>query len=327
MRSFSSLSLLGLVLLPLCGQLSAQTIHGPLPYLSRSDSPFADCVLLETFEDHLFNRPGVTVNIGYVTSTQFPASVTDSVDADDGAIDGSGSFGDSYFSGGGGNDLIFSFSASVLGSYPTRAGLVWTDGGGLTTFEAYGPAGQSLGVVGPVSIDDGLIFGSTAEDRFFGAENVAGISAIRISNGGNPIEVDHLQYAFTTGATIQASESVRLGTPPNPNALKVSKATPPILGTLWAPYVDHTNFLPLAVVDFLAIGFGPPINVPIGQGTALCLPTPGLNFLVPAGSPFEIPIPNSCTLAGISGCCQAASVTANSFVQVTNALDFVLGTH
>jgi hypothetical protein len=326
MRALTTVSLLGFALLPLSTSSSAQTLLGPSPYLSRSDSPFSDCVQLETFEDHLFNQPGVTADVGFVTGTVYTSSLIDSVDADDGDLDGSGSFGDSYFSGG--LSVTFTFSAAVLGGLPTRAGLVWTDGSGTTSFEAFGPTGTSLGVLGPVSIADGSFSGGTAEDTFFGVESSAGISAIKISNTGGALELDHLQYALTSGPSVTASETVRLGTPPNPNALKQSKATPPILGTTWAPYVDHASFVPTAAFDFLAVSFGPPLNVPLSIGTLLCTPpAAGLIFAAAAGSPFKLPIPDTCSLAGAPGCSQAASLTATAAIQLTNALDFVIGTH
>ena len=78
------------------------------------------------------------------------------MDADDGSIDGSGTAGRSFFSGSGPAGISFTFDAVALGVLPTHAGLVWTDGFGTTRFEAFDAANQSLGVVGPVSVADGL---------------------------------------------------------------------------------------------------------------------------------------------------------------------------
>ena len=99
--------------------------------------------------------------------------------------------------------FTFNFSASALGSLPTHAGIVWTDigrNGGSTplaadlisnvTFEAFGPTGTSLGVIGPFSLGDSSISRTTEEDRFIGVVNDAGISAIRLlaqrQLGGRP---------------------------------------------------------------------------------------------------------------------------------------------
>lgn len=175
---------------------SGQTFIGPTPYLSRNDSPFlasinAGTTFLETFESGALATPGVTPSTGAVIA---PGGITDSVDADDGTIDGSGTGGHSFFSGSGAAGITFTFDASVLGHLPTQVGIVWTDGAGTTLFEAFGPGGVPLGQIGPVSIADGSISGTTAEDRFFGVTNPGGISAIRISNTSGGIEVDHLQY-------------------------------------------------------------------------------------------------------------------------------------
>ena len=170
---------------------------GPTSYTSYANSPFNGQVLsyfhLEDFEDHLLNTPGVTASAGQVTSIIFPGYI-DSVDADDGVIDGSGSSGDSYFYSPGSAGIDFSFDAAILGALPSHVGIVWTDGNGTTSFEAFDAANISLGVVGPIAIADGGNLGATAEDRFFGATHAGGISRIVIRNSSGGIEVDHLQY-------------------------------------------------------------------------------------------------------------------------------------
>lgn len=171
-------------------------------YLSQNDSPFKNLSSsyfhLENFEDHLLNTPGVTASAGGVTSVVFGPTAHDSVDGDDGVINGTGLAGDSYFSATGATGIRFTFNAAVLGSLPTHAGIVWTDGAGTTTFEAFDSAGVSMGLFGPFNIADGSNSGTTAEDTFFGVYNRGGISAIKISNTVGGIEIDHLQYAFET---------------------------------------------------------------------------------------------------------------------------------
>lgn len=179
---------------------NAATFSGPTPYLSSSDSPFAggfSYFHLEDFEDHLFNVPGVSASTGGVTSVIFGPSIHDSVDADDGAIDGSGLAGDSYFSLNGSAGIVFTFDASVLGTLPTHVGIVWTDGNGTTTFEAFDSNTANLGSIGPVAIATSGNSGQTDEDRFFGVTNSEGISSIFISNSSGGIEIDHLQYGST----------------------------------------------------------------------------------------------------------------------------------
>ena len=209
----------------LAGAAQAALI-GPSPYLSFDDSPFQPLAFssfhLETFEDHVFDVPGVTASAGGVTSVVFGPSIHDSVDGDDGAIDGSGLNGDSFYSPSGGSGITFSFTDAVL---PTHAGLVWTDAGGGSsiTFRVYGAASELLFEGTYADIPDFSNNGETAEDRFFGYENAAGISAIFISNSFGGIEVDHLQYGLASSvpepasgllmaAALAALVSVRRGT-------------------------------------------------------------------------------------------------------------------
>lgn len=175
---------------------------GPTPYTSQSNSPFAalisgGSVVLETFEDGLLNVPNVTASAGAPLA---PSSITDSVDADDGSIDGLGTAGYSFFFAAGATGITFTFNPAAPGGLPTHVGVVWTDGAGTTLFEAFGPGGVPLGAIGPVAIADGTFFGTTAEDRFFGVINAAGVSSIRISNTIGGIEVDHLQFGRVAAA-------------------------------------------------------------------------------------------------------------------------------
>ena len=172
----------------------------PTPYLSFNNSPFKggsfSYFYNETFEDHLLNTPGLSANAGGVASVVFGPNIHDSVDADDGTIDGSGLGGDSYFTLSGAGGVRFSFDAAVLGALPTSAGIVWTDGGAGTavTFSAFGPTGTLLFTITRSGFADNSNNGETAEDRFFGVTNAAGISAIFMSNDSGGMEVDHVQY-------------------------------------------------------------------------------------------------------------------------------------
>jgi hypothetical protein len=188
----------------------AEPFLDPSPYRSFDDSPFKGLSFsyfyLEDFEPLTASKParapGFTATTGGVILG--PGLQTDSVDADDGAIDNSGIGGSSWFSNQGTTIFTFTFDAGVLGTLPTHAGIVWTDvgdafsGSDFTSgvlFEAFGPGGESLGQLGPELLGDGNANGGTAEDRFFGAVHAAGISAIAISTPASfDWEVDHLQY-------------------------------------------------------------------------------------------------------------------------------------
>ena len=126
------------------------------PYLQFSDSPFAGLDFsggyfhLENFEDDALNTPGVTATGGSVIGFEDFGAAVDSVDLDDGVIDGlstTGNLGRSYFGG----NFTFNFSAAILGNLPTSVGIVWTDGGGLISLEAFDQNGISLEAVLKIS--------------------------------------------------------------------------------------------------------------------------------------------------------------------------------
>lgn len=167
---------------------------GPTPYLQASDSPWNPASFawfhLEDFEDSSLNVPGVSNSAGTIIGA---SSFTDSVDADDGALDGWGQQGHSLLNTVGLSGITFTFDAVALGSLPTHAGIVWTDGAGPITFEAFDSNQQSLGVI--VGNHAGAQFnGATDEDRFYGMAHAGGIGSIKIFSTVGGMEVDHLQY-------------------------------------------------------------------------------------------------------------------------------------
>ena len=189
--------------LALGAQVAAAQVTGPTPYLSFADSPFAGLSFswfhLDDFESPTTRTPGYSVNAGVVLA---PGIQTDSVDADDGAIDGLGTAGRSWYNGTS-NVLTFTFDAGALGSLPTHAGIVWTDvgatsagsgGTSIVQFVAFGPAFATL-VPLEALLGDGNAEGGTDEDRFFGASDPGGVAMIRITMPvSTDWEVDHLQY-------------------------------------------------------------------------------------------------------------------------------------
>lgn len=189
----------------LTAQPATAQLLGPTPYLSSADSPFSGgsfvYFFLDDLEDNALNTLGVTGTGGSVIG---PGGATDAVDADDGAINGSGTNARSFF----GTNLTFTFSQAALGQLPTHVGVVWTDGVNPISFEAFDAGGVSMGtVVG--SHADGSIGGTTAEDRFYGAINPGGISSMRFTSGG-AVEADHIQYGFAVIASSAAPEPATL---------------------------------------------------------------------------------------------------------------------
>ncbi len=216
MKKLSGLLCVIVLVFGLVGTANAATYLGPTPYLSFSDSPFSgisfEYFYLEDFEDSQLNTPGVTDPRG----STWLSDQMDSVDADDGVIDGSGSTGKSWVIKGYLGypsppfaSLTFTFDSSILGNFPTHAGIVWTDAADpLTTsvyLEGFDVFGSSLGVFGPWAVGDGSTLGETAEDRFLGVINFDGISAIKIYQDAFQLEVDHLQYGFATPVPIPSA--------------------------------------------------------------------------------------------------------------------------
>jgi hypothetical protein len=191
------------------GVASASVFLGPAPYLSFADSPFNGLGFtyfhLEDFEDGVLNTPGATPSAGWVAAG--PGLLTDSVDGDDGVVDGTGTGGHSYYSSFAQTALTITFDAASLGGHlPTHAGIVWTDVGAVTggalgfgpvIFSALDRLGNSIGAIGPFTLGDGDAQGGTAEDRFFGVVASSGISSITIAMSNSvDWEIDHLQYGF-----------------------------------------------------------------------------------------------------------------------------------
>jgi hypothetical protein len=210
--AFSFVLLVGMILFP--GHVSgAAVFYGPSSYLSFSNSPFStqqsEYFYLETFEDSALNTPGAFLSSGWVITS--PGPLIDSVDGDDGIIDGSGTNGHSLFSIGSRSNLTVFFNPAFLGGrLPTCAGIVCTDIGSVTsgqlgvgnvTFSARDGDGAALGSIVATNLGNGSAAGSgpgaTAEDRFFGVSNPAGISSISITaNNSTDWELDHLQYGY-----------------------------------------------------------------------------------------------------------------------------------
>lgn len=204
--------------------------YGPSGYLSFTNSPFAalefEFFHLETFEDGLLNTPGATVNAGWMVIG--PGSLTDSVDADDGIIDGSGVSAYSLLSGGVHSNLVVTFNTNSLdGHLPTHVGIVCTDVGAVSfgefcvgdvTLTAYDAAGVLLGSIAATNLGNGSAQGSgpgaTEEDRFFGVSHPDGISSITLSvHNSVDWEADHLQYGYQTASLVIPELRIRQSAP------------------------------------------------------------------------------------------------------------------
>lgn len=171
---------------------------GPVAYSRLNDSPLmatANSLYIETFEDGLANTYGVSYSAGYVLN---PSIWTDSVDGDDGLVDGLGRGGRSYYVPNAISGVEISFSPIFESSngLPTCAGFVWTDGLNPVLVQAFNAQGQIIGTLNGEHADDNYQ-GTTEDDRFYGFEWGEGISKIRITSatpGG--VEFDHVQFGM-----------------------------------------------------------------------------------------------------------------------------------
>lgn len=183
---------------------STAIFWGPTLYLSSSDIPAGfylggTPLLLDNLEDGSLDA-SISASDGSVYG---PTGIADSVDADDGNIDGYGTAGRSWFSG----TVTFTYAGS--GPLPTAFGVVWTDGSGTITFSATDALGQSLGSQSFTGIPDNTFGGTTGDDRFFGVQFAGGIKSITIGTGGG-IEVDHIQYGQMVSSVPEPSSALML---------------------------------------------------------------------------------------------------------------------
>lgn len=197
---------------------------GPTPYLSPADIPVGfygngSPTLLETLEDGSLHPSLQGAGGGAVVSAGY-GGIRDSVDSDDGAIDGTcgpqtAGRCNSWFNTFTGTQAVASFSFVGYGPLPSSFGLVLTRGNSyniLVTFSATGGEGQNLGTFTFDSNSGDADQGTTADDRFIGLQFAGGIRSIQISLDGAPgfargkgaeplsqgngygIQVDHIQY-------------------------------------------------------------------------------------------------------------------------------------
>lgn len=201
---FKNYTLFALAIWCVAAVANAATIIGPSPYLALSDTPdgvfdSTHLVCAQDFEDA--DGPwevGFTIDVGRRIGPKFTSGagvpVTDSVDADDNAIDGDGTMGSSWFTSGSSLNITFDVASP-------SAGFVFTDADKRAeqiTIRAYDEAGTEL-ISQTFDADflDDVFTGTTQEDRFFGVVGMAGETIKRLNvsiDQGTGIEIDHVQF-------------------------------------------------------------------------------------------------------------------------------------
>jgi hypothetical protein len=123
--------------------------------------------------------------------------------------------------------------------------------------------------------------------------------------------------------SVQTTTVIRNGTGVNP--VSFLETSPPHMGAVWQTTVDIAT--PGALASVLFVGMGGAITVPINgviHGEVLILPP-----FFPEDIAFgihNIEVPNACGLVGQTYRAQAATYKAGD-IQLTNALDFTIGTY
>ena len=183
--------------------MGAAIFYGPTgPYQEASDSPFDGLPFeyfhLEDFEDGSLDSPGLDLSADSILA---PGPFTDSVDADDGIIDGDGTAGWSWEGDPSGLSvevtLTITFDGATLGRLPTHAGFVFTNAilPLDITLEAFDGSGVSTG---SLFVDDFDVAGglTAATAQFFGAADPGGIGRLEFTyvGRGTTMEFDHFQY-------------------------------------------------------------------------------------------------------------------------------------
>jgi len=211
--------LLGFILLP--DAFANFVLIGPNAYLAfdntlagtgTSFSPFfgidfsSGYFHLEDFEDGLLNTPGASSINGLVVGPNgaiIPGFIVDSVDADDGVIDGTATQAHSMKVDQIQNQILtITFDQATLGAFPTHVGIVLTDNQFIPPpmqIAFFDPNGIIIG--GDFLLTNNIQNGGTADDRFVGVINDLGVSRIDViipgpSSPSLEVEVDHLQYGI-----------------------------------------------------------------------------------------------------------------------------------
>jgi aryl-phospho-beta-D-glucosidase BglC (GH1 family) len=156
-----------------------------------------------------------------------------------------------------------------------------------------------------------------------GVDPNGGWSASQLTASGTLVKSIIEDWETTCPAGVAPVMTVRLGSPPNPNAL-LPGATAPRIGAVWDPAVDHSAFFPSAIMDFLVVSTTQ-VNAPSPFGTLLIDPSVTVfSELFTTPGTFAVPLPYDNAIVGLQLSVQAASL-GFGVIELTNAIDLVVG--
>ncbi|MEM7309848.1 MAG: hypothetical protein AAF682_24440 [Planctomycetota bacterium] len=217
------------------------------------------------------------------------------------------------------------YMLTISTSNPLLVTLDPATGAALTSL-SYGPDDGLDGLA--VRPGDGALLATRG--GAFGLEQIVQVDPLTGQTtplGGTGVVDTTSDLAFGPCSPLPASQTVRLGVPPNPLAFLPDPAGGPLVGGTWAPFLDHTTFQPGAALDFVGVSAAA-VNVPGALGTLLCDPGAfGVVLTSAPGTAFAVPVPDDCGVYGATLCAQGGSVDGGGTFALANALDVTVGTY
>lgn len=122
------------------------------------------------------------------------------------------------------------------------------------------------------------------------------------------------------GGTAVAAESQYNGS--NVNTVALDALNRPILGASWDLQIDHTAFMPGAIIDFYVLSLVA-TQFPVPPYGEVLVGTPNLTFWAAPPGPLSFPLPADASLCGAHLFVQGASFDGT--IALTNGVDGLLG--
>ncbi|QDU67947.1 hypothetical protein [Engelhardtia mirabilis] len=146
-------------------------------------------------------------------------------------------------------------------------------------------------------------------------------------DAGTWIDLGFLPYGDNRGFEFQPVPStveVIPGSPANPLVFGLAPGTDALIGRTLKLAVDHTTFVSSAVQDVLLLGYTQ-ANIPTFAGTLSLVAVGGGPYFFDQVGLYAVDIPLSCGLFGLDLYFQAASISPDSGISLTNAIRVQFG--